>query len=185
MGEFEAICEVAASADDKDTIDLVFQSLQSLSLDVKQSRAKFLEKQPCLPTLPRTLMPPSEICSNSPESCQTPLSISKPTGVEVNPVEVAPVLVKDPVSRKKPRGRPKVYRHKSLAEMGYKKSGAKKGETAQQPLAKLPAKRKNPQGVQFQNIIENYYDYVADVGAIDEFAQRNGVQWGSGASETF
>ncbi|XP_021747672.1 protein FAR1-RELATED SEQUENCE 6-like [Chenopodium quinoa] len=118
-------------------------------------------------------------------------SVSKPEVEEGN--TSLQTAVKDPISRKKPRGRPKGSRHKSLAETGYKKNSVKKGKNiagtqmdpaVQQPTAvKLP--RKRTQVLQQQNTIENYYDFVEDdaVGG-DDILMRNGLGW-SGPSDTF
>ncbi|XP_021753308.1 protein FAR1-RELATED SEQUENCE 6-like [Chenopodium quinoa] len=188
MQEFDPICEITSSIPaDKETFDLVVNSLKRIHLEVQQSREKYLENQPSLPTLPRTMLPPSEIGSNNPMSCPTPNSVSKP------------VVFKDPVSRKKPRGRPK-GRPKSLAETGYKKKPATaKGEHNIKTVAgsdvptKLPAKRKKTEISRNQNTIDDYYEYVgdvaaydypADVGAHDDILQRNGVDW-SFTSEAF
>ncbi|XP_021769850.1 protein FAR-RED IMPAIRED RESPONSE 1-like [Chenopodium quinoa] len=101
MREFEDICDEVCAVDDADTIEMVMGSLNQLRLNVKESRKTFLEKQVALPSLP-----PSEKGSNQVGTqAQTPSS-----GVQI----------KDPITRKKPRGRPKGSRYKSSQETRYK-----------------------------------------------------------------
>ncbi|XP_021734965.1 protein FAR-RED ELONGATED HYPOCOTYL 3-like [Chenopodium quinoa] len=66
MEEFKAIRKVASDVDDKKSFDLVVKSLQALQLEVQKIREKFLENQPPVPFLPRTLLPSSKIASNNP-----------------------------------------------------------------------------------------------------------------------
>ncbi|XP_021734046.1 protein FAR-RED IMPAIRED RESPONSE 1-like [Chenopodium quinoa] len=130
MREFEGICDEASAVDDIDTVDMVISSLKELRLNVKESRKKFIVKQAVLPTMPANEVPPSEIGSNSsPTQLHTPSSVANDFPKVAN--------VKDPIHRKKPRGRPKTTRYKSSAEKGYKiqKPSAAAKKTQQMQLA--------------------------------------------------
>ncbi|XP_021713700.1 protein FAR-RED IMPAIRED RESPONSE 1-like [Chenopodium quinoa] len=103
MREFEPICEEASAVDDVQTVDMVIGSLKQLHLDVKESRKTYLEKQAALPPIPISQKGSNTLATKG----QTPTSTGKQA-------------VKDPVVRKKPRGRPKGSRYKSYAETGCK-----------------------------------------------------------------
>ncbi|XP_021736493.1 uncharacterized protein LOC110703046 [Chenopodium quinoa] len=142
MHEFEPICEVASSINDPETVAMVISCLQQLSVNVKKSRQVFLEKQAKLPTLPTSGVPPSEKGSNQVLKCnggEAPSSVVKASSI-------APP-VKDPIPRKKPRGRPKVTHYKSLAETGYKTQQKKPTQTkpTQQKTSQTQSKRRRSQ----------------------------------------
>ncbi|XP_021740432.1 protein FAR-RED IMPAIRED RESPONSE 1-like [Chenopodium quinoa] len=131
MSSFEPICEEAAMVNDK-TVNMVINCLQQVKSDVMQSRKRKYEDSA-----------PVSYADEGPDpfedaSCEvngTESTVQQPSatgmgGVDAfEPVETeAPVVMKDPLPKKRDRGRPKGSRNKTLAEMGYKKTSKNNGQ---------------------------------------------------------
>ncbi|XP_021773585.1 protein FAR-RED IMPAIRED RESPONSE 1-like [Chenopodium quinoa] len=117
MQKLEPLCETAAMVDDQ-TVHMVIETLSKLQLAVNERRdKKSKENVPVVSTL------------TSATEGRTFSSVSNPvadaTAVDSCPAAMD-LVIKDPIIKKRKRGRPKGSRHKTLAETGYKKTNKNK-----------------------------------------------------------
>ncbi|XP_021736782.1 protein FAR1-RELATED SEQUENCE 8-like [Chenopodium quinoa] len=142
--DLEALCDDASVVDDE-TVEAVRKEISKLHAVVKEKRAKLLEKlavpnpeinsktSPPVPTpmsSPLQQATPSATTSPAPTtplSASTELAALSPQisgGGQFTPISnynhppKSPCNIRDPIIKKKPRGRPKGSRNKSFAELG-------------------------------------------------------------------
>ncbi|XP_021746171.1 protein FAR-RED IMPAIRED RESPONSE 1-like [Chenopodium quinoa] len=117
MRIFEPLCETAALVDDQ-TVHMVIETLSKLQLDVNERRDKKSKE----------IVPVVSTLSSATEG-RTFFSVRNPTP-DATAVDSCPaamdLVIKDPIIKKRKRGRPKGSRHKTLAETGYKKTNTSK-----------------------------------------------------------
>ncbi|XP_021771774.1 protein FAR-RED IMPAIRED RESPONSE 1-like [Chenopodium quinoa] len=139
--DLEALCDEAAAVDDE-TVELVRQVVLKIRAEVNEQRAKVMS----------TNGPGSEIGSSHPPPPEgTPKSASKKCNVDGG--KSSGNFIQNPVNQKRPRGRPKGSRNKTLAELGYNAAKGKNTKRAQKQshvgyvdeslqATKLPVKRR-------------------------------------------
>ncbi|XP_021747636.1 protein FAR1-RELATED SEQUENCE 6-like [Chenopodium quinoa] len=127
MGVFGPICEEAAMVDDS-TVELVLNRLESLKTVVRKCSKRKLDQ-----TVPRCSPDEgAEIIDLSSDFPQTHSGLIESSSGPA---------VKDPLPKKKGRGRPKGSRNKGLAEVGYKKQTSKKRTSNKSSEEPVPTKR--------------------------------------------
>ncbi|XP_021727910.1 protein FAR-RED IMPAIRED RESPONSE 1-like [Chenopodium quinoa] len=164
MKKLEPLCETAAMVDDQ-TVHMVIETLSKLQLAVNERRdKKSKENVPVVSTL------------SSATEGRTFSSVRNPAA-DANAVDSCPaamdLVIKDPIIKKRKRGRPKGSRHKTLAETGYKKTN----------------KNKKPSPEQVGNVVEedaaNRVQEEDGVNGVEEEEEDagNGVVQDAGVSE--
>ncbi|XP_021757437.1 protein FAR-RED IMPAIRED RESPONSE 1-like [Chenopodium quinoa] len=162
MKKLEPLCETAAMVDDQ-TVHMVIETLSKLQLAVNERRdKKSKENVPVVSTL------------SSATEGRTFSSVRNPaadaTAVDSCPAAMD-LVIKDPIIKKRKRGRPKGSRHKTLAETGYKKTN----------------KNKKPSPEQVGNVVEedaaNCVQEEDGVNGVEEEDAGNGVVQDAGVSE--
>ncbi|XP_021715718.1 protein FAR1-RELATED SEQUENCE 6-like isoform X1 [Chenopodium quinoa] len=125
--DLEALCDEASNVDE-DTIVAVREAVLKLRTEVRVRRALHLEKN-----IPEVVPSNMDPCSHKGSSNQPPEAggtpMSKPCNVSdtgTNPNNAqneastsSRFVVRDPITQKRPHGRPKGSRNKTRAELGY------------------------------------------------------------------
>ncbi|XP_021736273.1 protein FAR-RED IMPAIRED RESPONSE 1-like [Chenopodium quinoa] len=120
MGKFEPLCETAAMVDYQ-TVHMVLETLSKLQLAVNDRRDKKSQQNvPVVSTLSSSAGEDITISSVRKPAPTAPAELGDPCPAAMDPV------LKDPIIKKRKRGRPKGSRHKTLAETGYKKTNKNK-----------------------------------------------------------
>ncbi|XP_021719788.1 uncharacterized protein LOC110687442 [Chenopodium quinoa] len=123
MQKLEPLCETAAMVDDQ-TVHMVIETLLKLQSAVNERRdMKSKEIVAVVSTLTSTSEGKTFSSIRNPAPTVTSVD-SCPTSMDL--------VIKDPIIKKRKRGRPKVSRHKTLAEPGYKKTNKNKKPSPEQ-----------------------------------------------------
>ncbi|XP_021751562.1 protein FAR1-RELATED SEQUENCE 6-like [Chenopodium quinoa] len=123
MQKLEPLCETAATVDNQ-TVHMVIETLPKLQSAVNERRDK---KSKEIVAVVSTLTSASEGRTFSLVRNPAPTA----TAVDSCPASMD-LVIKDPIIKKRKRGRPKSSRHNTLAETGYKKTNKNKKPSPEQ-----------------------------------------------------